>query len=129
MSKRIGKKSETKASPSTRTIPGSLSAIVASAAITRVHKLLRLIVQSTALPEVGDASPSVSCIAIRARGRAIPDEAMCARRSSFASSEMVTGGILSRALAQEDVGRSLARDVLRAFIAQGAHVDVVQALL
>src|SRR2546423_12216402 len=32
-------------------------------------------------------------------------------------------------LAQEDVGRAVARDVLRAFIAQGAHVDVVQEML
>src|SRR2546430_3466048 len=32
-------------------------------------------------------------------------------------------------LAQEDVGRAFARDVFRAFIAQGAHVDVVQEML
>src|SRR5712692_9991713 len=35
----------------------------------------------------------------------------------------------SRALAQKDVGRTFARNVLRAFIAQGAHIDVVQEML
>src|SRR5579859_7873982 len=35
----------------------------------------------------------------------------------------------SRALAQKDVGRALARDVGRAFVAQGAHVDAVQEML
>src|SRR5882762_11018037 len=35
----------------------------------------------------------------------------------------------SRALAQKDVGRAFARNVLRAFIAQGAHIDVVQEML
>ena len=35
----------------------------------------------------------------------------------------------SRALAQKDVGRTFARDVLRAFIAQSTHIDVVQEML
>ena len=35
----------------------------------------------------------------------------------------------SRTLAQKDVGRTLARDVLRAFIAQSTHIDVVQEIL
>ena len=35
----------------------------------------------------------------------------------------------SRALAQKDVGRTFARDVLRAFIAQSMHIDVVQEML
>src|SRR5216684_5866811 len=35
----------------------------------------------------------------------------------------------SRALAQEDVGRTFARDALRAFIAQSTHIDVVQEML
>jgi hypothetical protein len=34
----------------------------------------------------------------------------------------------SRALAQEDVGRTFARDGLRAFITQGTHIDVVQQM-
>src|SRR6266446_4969318 len=38
-------------------------------------------------------------------------------------------GRASRALAQEDVGRAFARDVLRAFIAQATHIDVVQQML
>src|SRR5216117_504739 len=35
----------------------------------------------------------------------------------------------SRALAQKDVGRTFARNVLRAFIAQSTHIDVVQEML
>jgi len=35
----------------------------------------------------------------------------------------------SRVLAQKDVGRTFARDVLRAFVAQRVHVDVVQEML
>src|SRR5882762_3493346 len=35
----------------------------------------------------------------------------------------------SRAFAQKDVGSTFARDVLRAFIAQSTHVDVVQEML
>ncbi len=35
----------------------------------------------------------------------------------------------SRALAQKDVGRTFARDALRAFIAQSTHIDVVQEML
>src|SRR5258708_6896939 len=35
----------------------------------------------------------------------------------------------SRGLAQEHVGRTLARDALRAFIAQSTHIDVVQEML
>src|SRR5213593_1750836 len=32
-------------------------------------------------------------------------------------------------LAQKDVGRAFARDQLRAFVAQSAHIDVVQEML
>jgi hypothetical protein len=35
----------------------------------------------------------------------------------------------SHTLAQKDVGRTFARDVLRAFIAQSRHIDVVQEML
>src|SRR5438552_1843887 len=35
----------------------------------------------------------------------------------------------SRALAQKDVGRAFARDGLRAFIAQAAHIDAIQEML
>ena len=47
---------------------------------------------------------------------------------------MRSGGPLSepdgsRALAQKDVGRTFARDVLRAFIAQSTHIYVIQEML
>ena len=35
----------------------------------------------------------------------------------------------SRAPAQKNVGRTFTRDVLRAFIAQSTHIDVVQEML
>lgn len=35
----------------------------------------------------------------------------------------------SRALAQKNVGRAFARDILRAFMAQSAHIDAVREML
>jgi hypothetical protein len=35
---------------------------------------------------------------------------------------------VSGALAQKDVGRTLARNILRAFMAQGTHIDLVQEM-
>jgi hypothetical protein len=35
----------------------------------------------------------------------------------------------SRAFAQKDMGRTLARNVLRAFVAQSTHIDVIQEML